>query len=120
MRAAEGNCVIPKALLSSSCRSRSFALLEAFAAKYWTSLGRFEWHRSFALAARTDCLGLYPLVVASPLRQTERAGPFFLALFTALGFVLELFVVKEELFTGCEHEICAAVDTLQNLILELH
>src|SRR5437016_2647335 len=83
MRAAEGNCVIPKDLLSSSCRSSSFALLEAFAAKYWTSLGRFEWHRSFALAARTDRLGLYPLVVASPLRQTERAGPFFLALFTA-------------------------------------
>jgi hypothetical protein len=28
--------------------------------------------------------------------------------------------VKEKLFTGREHEICAAIDTLQNLILELH
>jgi hypothetical protein len=110
---------IPKPFLCGS-RSSPFALLKAFAAKYRASLGRLEWDRSFALAPRTNRLGFYPLVVPSPLRKTERLRAFFLAPFTALGFVLELFVVEEKLFTGREHEICAAVNTLQNLILELH
>jgi hypothetical protein len=110
---------IPKPFLCGS-RSSPFALLKALAAKYRASLGRLEWDRSFALAPGTNRLGFYPLVVSSPLRKTERLGAFFLAPFTALGFVLELFVVEEKLFTGREHEICAAVNTLQNLILELH
>jgi hypothetical protein len=54
------------------------------------------------------------------LRSSEHCDALGLAGLTALGFVLELFVVEEELFTGREHEICAAVNTLQNLILELH
>lgn len=45
---------------------------------------------------------------------------FFLALFTALGFVLELFVVEEKLFTSGENKIRATIDTLQNFVLELH
>jgi hypothetical protein len=38
----------------------------------------------------------------------------------SLGFVLELFIVEEKLLPGCENEVGAAIDTLQNLILEFH
>jgi hypothetical protein len=108
-------------LPSVLCGGRNaFALLEAFAAKHRAALGWFEWNRSFALASRANRLGFHPLVVASPLGKTEGLSAFFFALFTALRFVFELFIVEEELFTGREHEVCAAVDTLENLILELH
>jgi hypothetical protein len=35
-----------------------------------------------------------------------------LAILAAFGFVLELLVVEEKLFTRCEHEIRATIDTL--------
>src|SRR5205807_9458264 len=103
------------------CGGRNpFALLEAFAAKHRASLGWSEGNRSFALASRANGLGFHPLVVASPLRKPERLSAFFFALLTTLRFVFELFIVEEKLLTGREHEVCAAVDTLENLILELH
>jgi hypothetical protein len=43
-----------------------------------------------------------------------------LALFAALGVVLELFVVEEDLLAGCENELGAAVDALQYSIREFH
>jgi hypothetical protein len=41
-------------------------------------------------------------------------------LFTALGIVLELFIVKEKLFSGRENEITSAIYAIQHLIDELH
>jgi hypothetical protein len=35
-----------------------------------------------------------------------------LAVLAAFGFVLELLVVEEQLFTRCEHEIRATIDAL--------
>jgi hypothetical protein len=43
-----------------------------------------------------------------------------LAVLAAFGFVLELLVVEEQLFTRREHEIRATIDALQNLILVFH
>jgi hypothetical protein len=42
------------------------------------------------------------------------------AVLAAFGFVLELLVVEKQLFTGCEHEIRATIDALQNLVLVFH
>ena len=100
--------------------SGSFALLEAFAAIHWTTLRGFERNSGFTLAAGAYCLGFDPLVIAPALRQAKRLGPLALTAFTAFRFVLELLVVEEELFTGCEHEVGAAVHTLEDLVLELH
>src|SRR5207253_5459347 len=46
--------------------------------------------------------------------------PLRLAGLTALGFVLELFVVEKQLFPSCEDKILPTVDALQTLILEFH
>jgi hypothetical protein len=43
-----------------------------------------------------------------------------LANFAALGFVFELFVVKEKLFSGCKNKISPAVDAFESLVLEFH
>jgi len=60
------------------------------------------------------------LVVAAILRQSQGLGPFAFAVFAAFGFVLELFIVKKELFTRGEDEVIAAVHTFETLVLELH
>lgn len=97
-----------------------FALLKALPAKHWTSLRRLERHGGFPLASGTDCLGFNSLIIAAILWQSQGLGPFAFAVFAAFGFVLELFIVKEELFASSEDEVGAAVYTLKNLVLELH
>src|SRR4030088_1710196 len=37
-----------------------------------------------------------------------------------VGFIIELLVVKKQLFPGGEDEISPAVDTLQHLVLKFH
>ena len=41
------------------------------------------------------------------------------AIFTALGLVLEVFVVEEVLFSRCEYKIRCAIDALEDAILKL-
>jgi hypothetical protein len=43
-----------------------------------------------------------------------------LAIFAALGFILELFVVEKELFAGGKDEFVTAIHALQVSILEFH
>jgi hypothetical protein len=50
----------------------------------------------------------------------ENGNTFSLACFAALGFVPELFIVKEQLFTGGENKIRPAVNALQHPVLEFH
>jgi len=38
----------------------------------------------------------------------------------SLGFVSKILVVEKHLLTGCKNEVCAALDALQNLVLEFH
>jgi hypothetical protein len=103
-----------------SCSSGSLALLEALPAKHRTSLRRLEWHGGFPLASGADGLGFHSLIVAAILRQSQCLGSFTFAVLAAFGFVLELFIVEEELFTSGENEVGAAVHTLENLVLKVH
>jgi hypothetical protein len=41
-------------------------------------------------------------------------------LLAAFGIVLELLVVKEKLFPGCENELVPAIHALQNPVYEVH
>jgi hypothetical protein len=43
-----------------------------------------------------------------------------LAGFAPFRFILELFIVKEGLFPGGKHEIRAAIDAAEYLVLKLH
>jgi len=95
-------------------------LLEALAAKHRTSLRRLEGHGGLPLAARADGLCFHPLIIAAVLRKSQRLGAFAFAVLAAFGFVLELFIVEEELFTSGKYEIGAAVHALEYLVLELH
>ena len=96
------------------------ALLETLPAIHGAALRRLERHSSLTLTAGANCLGFDPLVIASALRQTKRLRALALAAFTAFRFVLELFIVEEELFPSGEDEVGATVYTLENLVLELH
>jgi hypothetical protein len=54
------------------------------------------------------------------IRTLDRSHAFCFACLAALGFVLELFVVKEKLLAGREDKIITAVDALEASILEFH
>ena len=100
--------------------SRSFALLEALTAKHRTSLRGLERYSGFPLASGANSLGFHPLIITAILRQSQRLGAFPPAVFAAFGFVFELLIVEEELFTGSEYKVGAAIHTLENLVLEVH
>jgi len=101
-------------------RSSCLACLEALATKHRPALCGLERHCSFALAPGTDRPGFHPLRVTAALRQAKRLGALVLAGLAAFWLIFELLIVEEKLFAGCEDEVGSAIDTLQNLILELH
>lgn len=90
-------------------RRGSFPVQEAFPAKYRTSLCRLKRHRGLPPALRTGGHGL---------RFGKATGRRTLTLvFTslaALGFVLEVLVMEEVLFSRCKYEIRSAIDTLED------
>ncbi len=85
-----------------------------------TALRGFEWNCCLTLAAGTDCLSFYALVVTPTLLQAKRLRALPFTALAAFRFVLELFIVEEKLFTCSEHEVGATVHTLKDLVLELH
>jgi len=90
------------------CRrgSRTLPLLEALATKHRPALRRLERDRCFALTPRADGFGFYPFGVSSAtLREAKVLRSFSFAVFAALGFVFELFIVEEELLTRSEDEV---------------
>ena len=91
-----------------------FAAQETFAAVNRTPLCRFERHRSLPAALGTFCHGL-------GFRKTGsgRALALGLAGLAALGFIFEILVVEEVLFSRCEYEIRAAIDAFENAVLKL-
>lgn len=101
---------------------RSF-LREAFAAENRAVLcGTKGYGRIFA-ALRAGCARLYPrkmMRVSDDLRRGENGYAVGLTRFAAFGFVLEVFVVKEELFPGGEHEFRATIDATEYLVLKFH
>jgi hypothetical protein len=98
-------------------------VLEALAAEDGASLSGLEGDGGLFAAGGAIGAGLHLGVLAlagSVGLQAELFGAFGLAAFAALGFVLELFVVEEELFAGGEDEIGTTVDALESLVLEFH
>jgi hypothetical protein len=53
-------------------------------------------------------------------RRPQNGNAFRLAALTTLRFVLELLVVKEQLFARGKDEVRAAVDTFENFVLKFH
>jgi hypothetical protein len=47
-------------------------------------------------------------------------SPFGLARLAPFRFILELLVMKEQLFSGREHKLGTAVNALQHPVLEFH
>ena len=96
------------------CGACSFAAQEAFPAVDRTSLGRLERHR---------CLPPALGALGSGFRFGEAGTggtlPLRFTRFAALGFILEVFVVEEVLFSRCENEIRAAIHAFENAVLKL-
>jgi hypothetical protein len=94
-------------------------LLEALPTEDWPALRRFEGYGSLLPTAGTTGSGLHSGIVTWR-GGSQGGGAFGFADFTTFGFVLELFIVEEQLFPGCKDEVGTAVDTFQNLVLEFH
>src|SRR5690349_21593028 len=97
----------------------STTLLEALAAEYWATLRGFEGHSRFLAAMRTSRAGL-DLLITIYWSCAQCVRPFCLAGFAPFRFILELLVVEEELFAGGEQKFRAAVDALEQPVLEFH
>ena len=95
-------------------------LLKTFPAENRPALCRLEGNRSF-LAALGTCRPGFGLRGRLPgNRGSQNSNALRLACFTTFRFVLELFVVEEQLFACGKDKVRAAVDALQYLVLEVH
>jgi hypothetical protein len=95
-------------------------LLKTFPAEDRPSLCRLEGNRGLLAALGTSGSSLSLRGRLPGNRCTQNGNTFCFACFAALWFVLELLVVKKQLFAGGENKVRTAVDTLQYLVLEFH
>jgi len=93
---------------------RSLPAQEAFPAIYWPPLGWLKWHRGFPAALRAGGHGF-----RFGKARGRRTRAFGLTVLAPLGFVLEVFVVEEVLFSRCEYEVCSAVYALEDAVLKI-
>lgn len=100
-------------------RSSGTTLLEALPAKHWPSLRRFKRHSRLLAAVRAGSARFYFLIAVLRCRA-DSSSAFCLTRLAALGLVLELFIVEEKLFASREEKLRAAVDALQQPVLEFH
>jgi hypothetical protein len=94
-------------------------LLEALPTENWPALCGLERDGGFLAAAGTVGPGFHS-GTNHGVSRAGRGNPFGLAGLATFGFVLEVFIVEEQLFAGRKDEVSAAVNTLQNLVLEFH
>jgi hypothetical protein len=100
---------------SLACRhALCLAREEAFAAKHGTPLSGLEWYRGFAATLGAGGHGF-----AFGETAATRALAFGFARLAAFGFILEILIVEEMLFTRGKDEIGSAVYALQGPVLEL-
>jgi hypothetical protein len=101
------NPLIAKELPISGYRRRALTTQKALATEHRTPLGGLEGNRGFpaALGAGGHGFGLAESTAASALALS-------LAPLTAFGFVLEILVVEEVLFSRCKYEVCPAIYAL--------
>jgi hypothetical protein len=86
------------------CRwNRGPSLLEAGPAEYRTTLGGLKWNGGLHGAFRADssCLRAYA--------RAGSSGTLNFALLASLWIVLELLIVKEQLFAGGKNEVVTAI-----------
>jgi len=95
-------------------KPRGFPAQEALPAIYRTALRGLKGNRGFTAALRAcgHGLGFGETAAAAAL-------PLGFACLAALGFVLEILVVEEVLFSRGEYEIRRTVYTLENSVLKL-
>ena len=114
LQASEATCCSALVWHNARRRRRStLRFLKARAAQYRPPLRGTERHRGLLVACRAPCSGLGAHAWAT-------IGALGFALLAPLGIVLELFIVKKELFTRGEHKFLAAIDALQNSICKFH
>src|SRR3954470_2221039 len=82
-----------------------FPGLEAFLAEHRAPLGRLERHRRFLAAVRARRDGLDPFASAAAGTTRRPRSALRLARLAALGFVLEVLVREELLFSGRPDEL---------------
>jgi len=108
-----------------SGRGGGLLLREAFAAENGAALRGAEGDCGLLAALGTGGAGFDASVVVSvPVALKARGGEHSHALglagFAALGFVLELLVVEEQLFARGKNKLGATVDAGQYLVLKFH
>jgi len=106
--------------ISALSRAHRPALLEAFPAKHRPPLCRTEGNRGFLPALRAVCLRFRAHRRGVTPATTAALGPFRLATFATLGFVLEPLVREKHLFAGGKNEFSTALRTLQHLVVIFH
>jgi hypothetical protein len=97
--------------------------LKTLPAKDGPALCRLKGHGRFLSALRASGPGFYLGVtpaVAGRGCGAKDGDAFGFAGLATFGFVLELFVMKKQLFAGRENKVGATVDTLEYLVLEFH
>lgn len=116
MDRAAGRGRLPGWKLSIARDSRRGCLpaQETLAAVYWPALSWLEWYRGVPTALGA---GSHRLRLAKARGRTALA--LCLAILAALGFVLEVFVVEEVLFSRCEYKVCSAVNAFEDSVLKL-
>ena len=107
-----------RVLFLSGCASGA-ALLEAFATEHRTPLCWLKRDGRFFAAMRAARARLHFLISVRRSRA-DSSNAFSFAGLAALGLVLELFVVEEKLFAGGEEKLRAAIDALEQPVLEFH
>ena len=89
-------------------------MLEARPAKHRTTLCGLEGDRGFGCTLRTNCSGFRANAIAGSGHALN------LALLAPLWIVLELLIVKEQLFAGGKDKVITTIRTFQYLIDEIH
>jgi hypothetical protein len=95
--------------------------LKTAATEHRPSLRRTKWNRRRFAALRACGLRLRPWIgrTRAAIAVHHRNSLGFTD-FAPLGFILELLVVKELLFTGSENKFRTAIHTRQSFVLEIH
>src|ERR1035441_304868 len=107
-------CLAGRLSIAHGSLRRALTAQEALAAKYRPALSRFEGYRGFPAALGASGYGLR---LAGSRGRTTLA--LILAVLAPFGFVLEVLVVEEVLFSRREYEFCSAVYALEVAVLEI-
>jgi len=107
---------------NSGSRGHRPAGEEAGSAKDRATLRRIKGHRRLFAALGAGHSYLNALLDSGRLGRGDRRQPIILRMFAGLasfGFVLQTFIVKEDLFAGRPNEWLAAIDACDRSVLKV-